>query len=310
MCLYTWHEIRDLEIGWFDGLTWHFSWNIYSSNEICVIFSVWSIGQSTLILSSTSTKPKRWWENFQDHLSWHLVSDANRLYFTKIPMMCRNPRCCHFRPNEVPRRTEALLNSDRWAVHFPVNLGVATEKGWAHGMIQLWCMVFSPYTSANRSFKEAVPQKQFINIPFCRVSRVLHHWVNSVHSRRHIAHSNHSALDHQPGLYVWGGTHGTNYPTDTNGLLRVDEGWRSWCEISEIPQGTYFCWDPRNKFLSWKRRWSKVVSTPGIFQSPEIMLFFLKHRSATQRCKYPWRIKVVSKLAASDNSTPSGKCFV
>ena len=142
MCLYTWHEIRDLEIGWFDGLTWHFSWNIYSSNEICVIFSVWSIGQSTLILSSTSTKPKRWWENFQDHLSWHLVSDANRLYFTKIPMMCRNPRCCHFRPNEVPRRTEALLNSDRWAVHFPVNLGVATEKGWAHGMIQLWCMVF------------------------------------------------------------------------------------------------------------------------------------------------------------------------
>ena len=82
----------------------------------------------------------------------------------------------------------------------------------------------SPYTSANRSFKEAVPQKQFVNIPFCRVSRVLHHWVNSVHSRRHIAHSNHSALDHQPGLYVWGGTHGTNYPTDTNGLLRVDEG--------------------------------------------------------------------------------------
>lgn len=139
-CLYTWHEIRDLEIGWFDGLTWHSSWNIYSANEICVIFSVWSIGQGTLILSSTSTM--RWWENFQDHLSWHRVSDANRLYFTKIPMMCRNPRCCHFRPNKVPRRSEALLNSDRWAVHFPVNLGVATEKGGAHGMIQLGCMVF------------------------------------------------------------------------------------------------------------------------------------------------------------------------
>lgn len=246
--------------------------------------------------SSTSTKPKRWWENFQDHLSWHRVSDANRLYFTKIPMMCRNPRCCHFRPNEVPRRSEALLNSDRWAVHFPVNLGVATEKGWARWNDPVGVHGVSPYTSANRSFKEAVPKNSLLTYHFvgCPGSFIigpmfipggilLKSFGTSLGQRPgpFIVDSNHSALGFGPparslcvGWHTW-------HQLPDGYQWAVEGGWVgwSWCEISEIPQGTYFCWDPRNKFLSWKRRWSKVVSTRGTFQSPGIVLISLKNQS-------------------------------
>ena len=98
-------------------------------------------------------------ENFQDHLSWHRVSDANRLYFTKIPMMCRTPDAVISRPNEVPAPNRSTAEQRPMSGPFSSESRRGNGKRLSSWNDPVGVHGVSPYTFANRSFKEAVPQK-------------------------------------------------------------------------------------------------------------------------------------------------------